>query len=68
MLFVVLQMNSSDRVLLAAFSEINQMADRLQLPKLIPVSISILQLYVHLFFIILYLSLQFAHTKIWTMD
>jgi len=32
------QMSSSDRVLLMAFREIGQMADRLNLPKMIAVS------------------------------
>jgi len=36
----VLQMSSSDRVLLTAFREIGQMADRLNLPKMIAVSSS----------------------------
>lgn len=38
-IFITLQMNSADRALLNAFREISQMADRLNLPKIVAVSI-----------------------------
>jgi len=37
------QISSSDRVLLTAFREIGQMADRLNLPKMIAVSVVVLE-------------------------
>ena len=37
----MLQVNSADRALITAFREIGQMADRLNLPRMIPVSLLI---------------------------
>ena len=38
LIYFVLQVNSADRALITAFREIGQMADRLNLPRMIPVS------------------------------
>ena len=38
-IYFMLQVNSADRALITAFREIGQMADRLNLPRMIPVSL-----------------------------
>ena len=40
-IYFMLQVNSADRALITAFREIGQMADRLNLPRMIPVSLLI---------------------------
>ena len=40
-IFFMLQVNTADRALITAFREIGQMADRLNLPRMIPVSLLI---------------------------